>query len=99
MRVGRLLLISPTLQIRARWGALNYAVDDLWGVELMIAESRDCIRSGVVAVPAVLGAAFVVDFAAIERVLSCLEEIIDQVHGVIKKVVISLADVEVDLAF
>jgi len=45
-----------------------------------------------------LSAAFVVDFTAIERVLCRLEKIVDQVHGIIQKVVVSLADVEVNLA-
>ena len=83
MRVGRLYLITPTLQIRAGWGALGNAVDDLGGVELMITKSRDCVGAGVVAVPAVLGAGFVVDFAGVKGVLRCLEEIVDQVDGVI----------------
>lgn len=33
------LLIPPTLQIRAGWCALHDSFDDLWRVELMVAES------------------------------------------------------------
>ena len=93
------LLIPPTLQIRAGRCAFHDSVDDLGGVELVVTQPRDCIRAGVVAVPAVFGAAFVVDFAAIERVLCCLEKIVNQVHCVIQKIVVSLADIDVDLAF
>ena len=92
-------LIPPGLQVRARRCALHDAVDDLGGVELMVAESGDCVGASVVAAPAVFGAGFVIDFAAIERVLCRLEKIVDQVHGVIQKVIVRLADVDVDLAF
>ena len=92
-------LIPPTLQIRAGRCALHNAIDDLGGVELVVTQSRDRVRAGMIGVPAVLGAAFVVDFAAIERVLCRLEKVVDQVHSVIQKVVVRFADVDVDLAF
>ena len=53
----------------------------------------------MIAAPAVLGAGFVIDFATIVGVLRRLEKVIDRVHGVIQKVVVRLAEVEVDLAF
>ena len=66
---------------------------------MMVAESRDCVWPRVIAAPAVLGAGFVIDFAAVERVLCCFEKVIDQIHRVVKKKVVCLADVNVDLAF
>jgi len=45
-----------------------------------------------------LSAAFVVDFAVVEGVLCRLEKVVDQVHGVIQKVVVRFTDVDVDLA-
>ena len=41
-----------------------------------------------------LGAGFVLDFADIGGVLCRFEKVFDQVHGVVKKIVVRLADVD-----
>ena len=64
----------------------------------MIAKTRDGVRSGVVAIPAVLGARLVVDFAVVVRVLGSLEKIFHQIHGVVEEIVVGLTDVDVQLA-
>lgn len=48
----------------------------------MIAESGDCVWASVIAAPAVLGAGFVIDFAAVVGVRCRLEKVVDQIHGV-----------------
>src|SRR5687768_2773989 len=46
-----------------------------------------------------LGARLVIDDSAVVRVLRRLEKIFHEIHGVIQKIVVSLADVDVKLAF
>ena len=45
------------------------------------------------------GARFVINFAAVMRILRRLQKILDQIHRIVQKVVVSLANVDVQLAF
>src|SRR5262249_10792873 len=87
--------ITPALQVGSRRRALQDALDDLRRVELVITQTRDRIRARVIAVPAMFRAWFVINFTAIIR---RLQEIFDEIDSVVQVVVISFADVNVNLA-
>src|ERR1700704_1911085 len=65
----------------------------------MITKTRDRVGPSVVAIPAMFGARFVVNFAAVVRILGALEKVIDEVDGIVEIVVVGLAHVDVKFAF
>ena len=88
-------LVTPTLHVRSRRRALENPLDNFRRKELMVAQTRQRIRARMIAVPTVFGTRFVVNFAAVIRVLRRLQKIFDEVDGVVEIVVISLPDVDV----
>jgi hypothetical protein len=53
----------------------------------------------VIPIPAVLGPRFVINFASILRVLRGLQKVIHEIHRIVKKIVVSFADVDMKFAF
>ncbi len=65
----------------------------------MIAQARVGIRARVVAAPAMFGARLVINLAAVVGVLCGLQKIVDQVNRVVEKIVIGLADIDMNFSF
>ena len=90
-------LVFPAGQVGSWRGGLLDALHDLWQVHGVVVQAREIVGQRGVAVPAVLGAVAVFHFAFVGRVAG-LQKILQQVDGVVQKIVVGAADVDVELA-
>ena len=91
--------VSPARHVAVGRSCLEDSLDDPICIHLMVTQPGKRNGPGRIAVPAMFVAATVGDFATEERVLGRVEEVLDEVHGVVEVEIVGLADVEVDLAF
>ena len=91
--------VSPARQVSAWRRALQDALDDLRRIELMVTKSGGCIRSRVIAVPAMLRTRLVIHFAVVMRVLSRLEKFLNQIDSIVEEIIVCLANIDVEFTF
>src|SRR5690606_418637 len=97
--VFRSFSVPPAPRIRPRRRRREQAVQNLRRIHLVVAQTRDGVRLGRITVPAVLCTITVGDLAVVVRIRRALEELLDQVDGVVEVVVIHVANVDVELPF
>src|SRR3990172_7624388 len=91
--------VPPALEVRSGRCGLKNPLDRLGDEPLMLAKPGGGVGARVVSVPAVLRPVAVVDLAAVVGVLGALEELLDEVDGVVQVEVVHVAYVDVDLSF
>src|SRR5260221_7701771 len=89
--------IAPAWQIGSRRRSLLNSLEDFGYMHRIVVETRQSIGKSGIAVPTMLGAVAIQDFAFIGRVGGSLQEIFDVVDGAVEKVGIRAAHIEVDL--
>ena len=90
--------VPPTGEVGAGRGGLLDLVEDFGQVLEVVVEARVGVGQVGIAVPAVLGAGAVGDFAAIGWVLGGVEKVLHAIDGVVEEVSVVGTDIDVDLA-
>src|SRR5260221_10143643 len=90
--------IAPARQIGSRRRRLLHSLEHFSYIHRVVVETRQSIGKSGIAVPTMLGAVAIQDFAFIGRVGGSFQEIFDVVNGVVEKVGIRASDIKVDLA-
>jgi hypothetical protein len=93
-----MVLVPPGREVCTRRRGFGDAVEDDGEVLGVVVEAGEVIGLGGIAVPAMLGFVAVFDFAFVRGIRGGLQEVFEQIDGVVEHVIIGAADVDVQLA-